>query len=390
MATGKNMLERNDINTTEALECPGCHRRYRRADFKSDRLTCPACGREVVALATVEEVDKADREKIIRKYIMGPIDGLDGWRGKIGCTGMVVLGVLFFVLIDSTFGTLAFIALSWFFMRLLSRERKVRHHILSLFENVDFDVEKGFAAHREYIKTVKGKSWLGYGLRSGLERNLHAQLAAAATVKTTYQVPSGHGKSPGRLSDSVQILRGGDVPQEEFDFPPEDCPFCHAPYRVADFAGKSVTCRRCGGRVRIRHAVDESEIRSLTQEYLDRLIKREKSDRKETRGCVVLGIVISGICLYFSDSLVSFLLGWPVLFVYLSILMVICWRQDRAKHRERTRLLEKKDFSLFDLEYAMKKDSLSEDERLLFDRFKDELINLYRSDSGIVKGKVFS
>lgn len=155
MATGKNMLERNDINTTEALECPGCHRRYRRADFKSDRLTCPACGREVVALATVEEVDKADREKIIRKYIMGPIDGLDGWRGKIGCTGMVVLGVLFFVLIDSTFGTLAFIALSWFFMRLLSRERKVRHHILSLFENVDFDVEKGFAAHREYIKTVR-------------------------------------------------------------------------------------------------------------------------------------------------------------------------------------------------------------------------------------------
>ncbi len=105
---------------------------------------------------------------------------------------------------------------------------------------------------------------------------------------------------------------------------------------------------------------------------------------------MVLGIVIGGICLYFSDSLVSFLLGWPVLFVYLSILMMICWRQDRAKHRERTRLLEKKDFSLFDLEYAMKKDSLSEDERLLFDRFKDKLINLYRSDSGTVKGKVFS
>lgn len=379
---GKNVLERDDINATAALECPGCHRRYRRADFKSDRLTCPACGREVVALATVEEVDK---EKIIRKYFASSW----GRSEVLGCTGGFIVGVCFCLFVGSSLGLWALIALFSFSIWVGSKENKIKRHILVLFENVDFDIEKGLAAQRKFLKTLTEKELMSLDDKFGkdLERHLRARLAAGVTVKTTYQIP-GHDEA--KQVFPIHQKHEVEVYQREFDLPPEDCPFCHAPYRVADFSGKSVVCRHCGGRVRIQNAVDEAEIRKLTRDCLSELTKSETYDRKLWRSCLVSGIVMVVVCLYFSDTLISFLCSWAVWFVYLVVGVIFIGRMNRKSYRECMRLLDKEDFSLFDFEYAMKKDADSDENRLIFDRFKGKLMDLYRSDSGVVKGKVLS
>ena len=49
------MAEKYDI---DICECPGCGRRFKRADIKTDRIKCPTCGREISSTITVIQQDE--------------------------------------------------------------------------------------------------------------------------------------------------------------------------------------------------------------------------------------------------------------------------------------------------------------------------------------------
>ena len=138
------------IDNDVMLECPGCHRKYRRYDIKTDRLVCPACGREVVALVSIGEVDG---ERVIRDYFY-PHDSL-----TIRCTALITGGFeaigfsycffvqfywsLFVVLLIFGFGT-------WCMVQSLLKRRKV----FKIFERSNFDLVTGLAEHRKYMESL--------------------------------------------------------------------------------------------------------------------------------------------------------------------------------------------------------------------------------------------
>ena len=50
--------------------CPSCGKRYSRSDFKSDRLVCSACGREIPRVLSIGDVDEAQQVKKFMRRCM--------------------------------------------------------------------------------------------------------------------------------------------------------------------------------------------------------------------------------------------------------------------------------------------------------------------------------
>lgn len=132
-------------NLDYELECPGCHRRYKRADIKADHLVCPACGREVVALVSVGDIDS---ERVIRDYFYP--QGFDSNKicyMVIG--GLELLGLIYCVAVEfcwSIFVVMLFFGLGILFM---IESNLMRSKIFKIFERNKFDLGKGLEEHRK-------------------------------------------------------------------------------------------------------------------------------------------------------------------------------------------------------------------------------------------------
>ena len=362
-------------NLDYELECPGCHRRYKRVDIKADRLVCPACGREVVALVCVGEIDS---ERIIRDYFYP--QGFDGNKicyMVIG--GLELLGLIYCVAVEFCWSL--FVVMLFFGLGILFeiKSNLMRSKIFRIFERNEFDLEKSLEDHRKYIESLGDMAIIDSEIGEDLERNLRARFKAGGKVCTSYAVNS----------ERVQMFekKSSDM---SCDMPPNECPNCHAPYKIADYSGNSVKCRRCGGVVKIKNAVDDAEILDLAKKYLLRLVEADSAYHKLIcRFCWVC-FILSAVFLLFSDSLDSFLRSWAILPLYIGIPMRLTLVMTDGDRKRRRDLLVSDNFKLFDFEYLLKKDVVMDNERREFDEFKGALLNLFRSKGTAMKGKTLS
>lgn len=376
-ATVGDMAEQCD---RDVIECPGCKRRFRRADIKTDRIKCPTCGREVVALVSI---GAADSERVIREYFY-PHDywtmrwafWITGGFEAIGffyCFFVQFYWSLFFVLLFFGFGTLC-----------MSLSGLKRRKIFKIFERANYDLEAGLAEHRKYMESLGEMAIIDSEIGEDLEKNLRARFSAASKVRTSYAVDS---------KGAVEAEKGNNVFSNaalHSELPPNECPACHAPYKISDYTGNHVTCRRCGTSVEIKNAVSDTEIEAVARELVVNLTKNETYTQRVVVKMCWFALALSGVFWFFSDSTGSFLRSWAVLPMYGGCVMRIFLVVTGNAHRMRCALLEKKDFSLFDLEFAMKKEVLTDDERREFDVFKGKLLALYKSKGVTLKGKVLS
>ncbi|MBQ3746704.1 MAG: hypothetical protein II863_04760 [Kiritimatiellae bacterium] len=356
------------------LECPGCHRQYRRSDIKTDRLVCPACGREVVALVSI---GSADSERVIRDYFYPSDHWTTKWAALI-LGGLELIGFIYCVFVHfywSLFAVLLFFGFGTWLMIVAEIKRR---KVFKLFEKSHFDLEKGLEAHRAYMDSLGDASFIDDEIGKELEQNLRARFSAAGKVRTAYAANS----------EPEEAIAAQPVSQSEL--PPNECPHCHAPYKISDYSGKYVKCRRCGCSVEIINAVDDVEIFKLTHEYLAKLVKDDADHHKLMTKVCWSTFVLAGVFWLFSDSTGSFLRSWAVLPLYLGCVMRL-WLVIEDKSRQHRRaMLDDKEFTLFDFEYAMKKDALGQDERRGLDEFKGALLNLYKEKGTSMKGKVLS
>lgn len=362
-------------NLDYELECPGCHRRYKRVDIKADRLVCPACGREVVALVSVGDIDS---ERIIRDYFY-PQDFDSNKICVIVMGALELLGLIYCITVDfswSLFAVILFFGLATLFM---VKSRFVRARVYRIFKRNQFDLEKSLEDYRKYIKSLGDMAMIDSEIGEDLEKNLRARLEAARKLHTSYAVNE-------ETKQPFEEKQCG----ISYDLPPNECPNCHAPYKVADYSGNSVKCRRCGGVVKIKNAVDDAEILDLAKKYLLKLVVADATYHKMISRMAWVCFILSGVFLLFSDSLDSFLRSWAILPLYIGIpmrLSLVVTDGDRKRRRD---LLVSDNFKLFDFEYLLKKDVVMDNERREFDEFKGALLDLFRSKGMAMKGKTLS
>lgn len=363
-------------NLDYELECPGCHRRYKRADIKADRLVCPACGREVVALVSVGDIDS---ERVIRDYFYP--QGFDSNKiCDIVMGALELLGLIYCITVDFSWSLFAVILFFGFSTLCMVKSRFVRARVYRIFKRNQFDLEKSLEDHRKYIESLGDMAIIDSEIGEDLERNLRARFKAGGKVSTSYAVNS----------ERVQMFekKSSDM---SCDMPPNECPNCHAPYKVADYSGNSVKCRRCGEVVKIKNAVDDAEILDLAKKYLLKLVVADATFHKMISRMAWVCFILSGVFLLFSDSLDSFLRSWAILPLYIGIpmrLTLVVTDGDRKRRRD---LLVSDNFKLFDFEYLLKKDvGVMDNERREFDEFKGALLNLFRSKGTAMKGKTLS
>lgn len=367
----------------DTLVCPGCHRQYKRTDIRADGLVCPACGRQVVALVNVDAVSS---EKVIEDYLNRGI--AKDTEGLLIAIGVLSAGLVFCLFVK--FYWFVF-AVSLFFgfgcmteLFEMVRWRKVR----TIFKRVNYDLEKGLAEHRKYMKALDDPVFMDDAVGKDLEQNLRARLSATVTMQTSYVVNSEVDDVP--VHDVTSTGVGCCHENMSARQPPSECPNCGAPYKIADYSGKNVKCRRCGTSVEIENAVDGAEIMVLVNEMLEKSVEKHAFERRVMGKMSWFLIALGGVFWYFADSTGTFLRSCGVVPLYLGMAMRLGAALLDNEFRMRRSLLEKKDFSLFDFEYAVKKDNPTGDDRKDFDEFKGKILDLYKSRGPVLKGSVLS
>lgn len=374
----------------EWLECCGCHRRYRTSDFRSDRLVCPACGRELAALVRIEEQDV---EQVLKGYFF-PGKRLF-WEGFsiLFSASVTIAGALYLHFGHDSRPVLVLVILFGVGMGGLLMSILQRWAVFRTFKSNRSNLEAAFARHREFMKAHE--DWiLDDEFGKNLERNLRARLSAAGSVRTSYAT---HGAEPVTATPAPTGGAPTGRPVARYRLPPDECPACHAPYRIADYSGRRVRCRKCGSVVEIENAVEDAEISQLTEDYRKRLVKKDAKSNWALFCVFCLSVLLTRYLWKRSDSTEAFLCGWSVLSLYFAVLVPVGNLMIGSTKRKRRKLLEKPDFRLFDLEYVVKTDpGLSEDydERSEMDRFKGRLLALYKSRGAArgeaMKGKVLT
>ncbi len=372
----------------EWLECCGCHRRYRKSDYKVDRLACPACGRELVALVHIEEKDV---EQVLRGYFFPANKRVDDKCTVPAMLAIVLVCVLYLRFVRFSRPMLIFtcfwgLGCVFFSISLLQRWMLFRS-----FKRNRSNLEVAFARHREFMK--EHEDWIlddEFGKK--LEKNLRVRLSAAASVRTSYAAH--HAESTSAFPAAGEGGAAGRVVARR-RLPPDECPVCHAPYRIADYSGRRVCCRKCGSLVEIENAVEDAEISRLTEEYRKRLVKEDAGDNWCMLVLCCLSVLLTRYLWQRSDSMETFLCSWSVLSLYFNVMIVFGHLLVVSQRRKRNRLLKKTDFRLFDLEYFVRTEMGEDyDELRELDRFKGRLLALYKArgaDRGeAMKGKVLT
>lgn len=372
----------------EWLECCGCHRRYRTSDFRSDRLACPACGRELAALVRIEEQDV---EQVLKGYFFPASNRFLNRCMLLVMMTMLLIGVLYLrfvrfsrpvLILTCLFGVgfvcfLVAILQRWMIFRLFKRNRS--------------NLEAAFTRHREFMKAHE--DWiLDDELGKNLERNLRARLSAAGRVRTSYAT---HGAEPATAPSAPTGRVPAGRPIARYRLPPDECPACHAPYRIADYSGRMVRCRKCGSAVEIENAVEDAEISQLTEDYRKRLVKKDAKNNWAMFAVFCLSVLLTRYLWNRSDSTESFLCSWSVLSLYFMVSAVFGHLLIVLNLRKRSKLLRKADFRLFDLEYFVRTNIGEDyDELRELDQFKGGLLALYKSRGAArgeaMKGKVLT
>lgn len=379
---------------TQVIECPGCHRRFKRSDFKSDRLVCPACGREIPVFV---EIRQQDETKLVKMFL--DENGIGTFFINIPIVppfvALLVMLAFYALLISIIFCTvdswwkwfwIVFFIFNVQFM--VGRYFRSGREIRKAFERCGYRLEDGL---REYDRVIAGKTgrdrirFLQYD--EAIKERLRTFVRAHVEIKNIYDTDLNASVTEREqvCCDQMVELKEGD----SYLFPPAECPICGAPYRVGDFGGHSVVCRKCGKTIHVEKVISGDDIKGLLRDFVARY-ERENSpatSRSLTIGCLVAALV----SLLVVGSVTEYLYSWHSVWVYFAVGFAFVGKDERKMCKRLKEMLKQERPSLFELEFLIK-DAYGEEgsTTALFYEFKDKLMELYRGSPYSVKGAELS
>ncbi|MCQ2395489.1 MAG: hypothetical protein MJ249_14495 [Kiritimatiellae bacterium] len=379
---------------TQVIECPGCHRRFKRSDFKSDRLVCPACGREIPVVVEVRQQDEA---KLVKMFLEENGIGTFLINIPIVPPFVALLAMLAFyaLLISIIFCTvdswwkwfwIAFFILNVQFM--VGRYFRSGREIRKAFERCGYRLEDGLRECDRMIAGKTGKDRIGFfEYDEVFKERLRTFVRAHVEIKNVYGTDLNSSVTEREQVSCGQMmeLKEGD----SYPLPPAECPECGAPYRVGDFWGQTVVCRKCGKTIHVERIVSSGEIKGLLRDFVARY-EQENSPatlRRLTIGCLVAALV----SLFVVGSVTEYLYSWHSVWAYLAVAFAVAGRKERKMRKRLKEMLKQERPSLFELEFLVK-DAHGENDSTtdLFYEFKDKLMDLYRGNCYSVKGAELS
>lgn len=376
------------------IECPGCHRRFKRSDFKSDRLVCPACGREIPVFV---EIRQQDETKLVKMFL--DENGIGTFFINIPIVppfvALLIMLAFYSLLISIIFCTvdswwkwfwIVFLIFNVQFM--VGRYFRSGREIRKAFERCGYRLEDGLRECDRVIAGKVGKDRIGFleydeGFKERMRTFVHAHVELK-NVYATDQNSSVTGREPVSCEQVVELKEGDSYP-----LPPAECPECGAPYRVGDFGGHSVVCRKCGKTIRVEKVVSGDKIKGLLRDFVARY--EQENSPATLRGLTIGCLVAALVSLFVVGSIPEYFYSWHSVWVYFAVGFAFAGKDERKMRRHLKEMLKQERPSLFELEYLIK-DAHGENDSTtaLFYEFKDKLMDLYRGNSYSVKGAELS
>lgn len=360
------------------VRCPGCGKNYHLSDYQSDKLLCSACGREIPVLVSVKQ---ANREEMVKLFIKAHNE-------KIGVYSDLIMALIVSPLIAASL-FLFDISFWWkiggvvcviIFVVQEVKSNAIHLQVSSIFKNNRYHPEASLKAMNRYFATIRDKSDIPSEYENFSER-LYNYIASNATIQKEYKKGTAQLTDTAVSSNTSPIYSGKVL---TYNIPPERCPYCQALYQVADFSGRNVFCRHCGGKINLNCVVEQSEIDHCINRFVHNV---SKHFRFLIKSC----LIISAITLYitvktfpetfvFEDYLFSFRII-PLLF---TIVVIDAIFYAVFEYRSIKRIIKSKSKLLY-IEYIVKKTNTTE----WIDAFhllKKEILALYQHKQNTMKG----
>ena len=380
------MSEQYDI---EVIECPGCKRRFRRADIKTDRIKCPTCGREICAKVTITQQDE---HKLVEQFLNE--NGIGSFWGSISVpwisplVSMWMLIMVFVIIILAilytgvSFWRIVWVVLFLFMIKFqlgmyYGKGRKVR----SFFERNGYDMEAGLAEYNEFISGLGEVERATYFYEDGeFENKMRTYVRAHVDIHNRFE--SCHTcEGQDNHTSQYEVI-------QTYEMPPAVCPSCGAPYHVGDFNVHTVTCRKCGASIGVTNVVSDEELHDLLVKFVEEVKKEISIKYYYVFVCFCAGMSIWNL---FESGVWDFLYSWSVLWLYATA--AFAWSIQKLKERNNRFgfFLKQKRINLFEFEYFIKSESgETGSEAEVFYKFKERLMDLYRKSDSMVKGSELS
>ncbi len=377
------MADEYDI---EVFECPGCKRRFKRADIKTDRIKCPSCGREVLAKVTIVQQDERRLvEQFLNENGIGATFVSMPWVSPLVAMWIVILFYVFIIVAilctGFSFWRLVWVAIFLFMIKFLigryyGKGRKVR----SFFERNGYDLEAGLAEYNEFISGLGELERETYCYEGGdFEKKMRTYVRAHVDIKNKFDA-----KTTSECDDHGDSHCQYESVQKTYDMPPDVCPSCGSPYRVGDFNVHTVTCRKCGTSIGVANVVSDEELHDLLVWFVS---ERGKRNPMKYHYFHLLLCTIMSIWNVLESGLLDFLYSWSVLWLYAALGMVWYIGHLKKEGHKYDYFLQQKRINLFELEFYVKSENgETGSDTDVFYEFKERLMDLYRKSGSMVKG----